>query len=127
MRKIYLSCLSCLAGVVGLRYYFELTPLSGLFLKGYGLASLILAILLLSCYFSDLPKKLVRRLIGVSLIALLVAQFIPLSIFFSNFELNLELILPMLIIVFEVMGIFYMGVKSLIDYILLKRTRLKVK
>ena len=58
VRKIYLSCLSCLVGFMGLRYYFGLTSLNGPFFKGYGLVCLIIAVLLLSCYFKDLPQNI---------------------------------------------------------------------
>ena len=127
MRKIYLSCLSCLVGFMGLRYYFGLTSLNGPFFKGYGLVCLIIAVLLLSCYFKDLPQKLVRRLTIINLIALFGVQLIPLSTVVFTFEWNVELILPTLIVLFEVMGFFYRALKSLINYVSLKRTRLKVK
>ena len=127
VRKIYLSCLSCLVGFMGLRYYFGLTSLNGPFFKGYGLVCLIIAVLLLSCYFKDLPQKLVRRLTIINLIALFGVQLIPLSTFVFTFEWNVELILPTLIVLFEVMGFFFISLKSLINYVSLKRTRLKVK
>ena len=126
VRKIYLSCLSCLVGFMGLRYYFGLTSLNGPFFKGYGLVCLIIAVLLLSCYFKDLPQKLVRRLTIINLIALFGVQLIPLSTFVFTFEWNVELILPTLIVLFEVMGFFYRALTSLIGYISLKRARLKV-
>ena len=127
VRKIYLSCLSCLVGFMGLRYYFVLKSLNGPFFKGYGLVCLSIAVLLLSCYFKDLPQKLVRRLTIINLIALFGVQLIPLSTFVFTFEWNIELILPTLIVLFEVMGFFYRALKSLINYVSLKRTRLKVK
>ena len=127
VRKIYLSCLSCLVGFMGLRYYFGLTSLNGPFFKGYGLVCLIIAVLLLSCYFKDLPQKLVRRLTIINLIALFGVQLIPLSTVVFTFDWNVELILPTLIVLFEVMGFFYRALKSLINYVSLKRTRLKVK
>ena len=127
VRKIYLSCLSCLVGFMGLRYYFGLTSLNGPFFKGYGLVCLIIAVLLLSCYFKDLPQKLVRRLTIINLIALFGVQLIPLSTFVFTFEWNVELILPTLIVLFEVMGFFYRALTSLIGYISLNRARLQVK
>lgn len=127
MRKIYLLCLSCIVGIIGVRYYFELTGFNGAFLKLYGLLCLMIAVLLVTSFFTDLPQKIRNKLVIGNLLILVFIQFIPISTIFYELTLSLELLGPFLIVLLELLGMIYIGIKMIINYFSMRKAKLKMK